>query len=82
MTMKKVILLASTILFMAQCQKELTPKCAKNCALTPDAGVCLAAFPKFYFDPKEKICKQFTWGGCGGVVPFQTKEECEACKCH
>jgi hypothetical protein len=38
--------------------------------------------PKYYFDPVEEKCKQFTWGGMGGIVPFQTLEECEACGCE
>lgn len=78
----KKILFALCALALTQCKKDLTPECAKNCSLTPDAGLCKAAFPRYYFDSKEKACKQFTWGGCNGVVPFQTKEECEACKCR
>jgi Kunitz/Bovine pancreatic trypsin inhibitor domain len=78
----KKILIVLCALALTQCKEKITNECVENCALTPDAGPCKAAFIKFYFDPKEKTCKQFTWGGCGGVVPFQTKEECEACKCH
>ncbi|WP_232064624.1 BPTI/Kunitz domain-containing protein [Rhodocytophaga rosea] len=37
--------------------------------------------PKYYYDTKEKRCKEFTYGGCGGVVPFQTMEECKQCEC-
>ncbi|MBA4146415.1 MAG: proteinase inhibitor I4 serpin, partial [Cytophaga sp.] len=30
----------------------------------------------------EKKCKEFIWGGCGGVVPFETLEECKGgCQC-
>ncbi len=54
-----------------------------RCTLVPDAGHCRAAFPKFYFEKNEKKCKQFIWGGCGGVVPFNTLEECEQqCECE
>jgi hypothetical protein len=52
-----------------------------NCTLEPESGVCLAAFKRYYYDNKEKKCKAFTWGGCGGVVPFETLEACRDCEC-
>ncbi|SVC52991.1 uncharacterized protein METZ01_LOCUS305845 [marine metagenome] len=36
----------------------------------------MAAFPRYYYDQNEKKCMKFIWGGCGGVVPFETMEEC------
>ena len=54
--------------------------CAE-CELEPEVGPCNAAIPRFYFDKKENECKQFIWGGCAGVVPFETLEECEECAC-
>ncbi len=62
------------------CKKE----CVKNsnCDLEPDAGNCLAAIPKYYFDKDEGKCKEFIWGGCDGTVPFDTLEECEECECN
>ncbi len=62
--------------------KEQLSECQTKCALEPEAGLCNAAFPKYYYDPVEKKCKMFTWGGCGGVVPFQTLQECESCGCE
>lgn len=50
-----------------------------KCTLAPDAGDCEAAIPKYYYDQSEQECKEFLWGGCGGVVPFETLEECEEC---
>jgi len=39
--------------------------------------------PKYYYDEEEKKCKEFIWGGCDGVVPFETLEECEEqCDCE
>ena len=52
------------------------------CELMPNAGPCFAAIPKFYFDEEALECKEFTWGGCGGVVPFDTLEECLECECN
>lgn len=80
--MKKALLLLlfSAVLSSATCCREDTdipsPPQPPACSLVPDAGICNAAFVRYYFDPKEKKCKQFTWGGCGGVVPFVTLQEC------
>jgi hypothetical protein len=51
------------------------------CELLPDPGPCFAAIPKFYFDSAAQECKEFTWGGCGGVVPFDTFVACQECQC-
>jgi hypothetical protein len=48
------------------------------CALEPDPGPCEAAFQHWYFDPEVGLCKPFLYGGCDGVVPFQTLADCEA----
>ena len=49
------------------------------CNLDPDPGPCEAFIPKYYFDRTTLTCKEFIWGGCDGVVPFNTMEECESC---
>lgn len=75
-----ILLTLFSILTLTSCKKD----CLKSdrCNLEPDAGICKAAIPKYYYDKKDKKCKQFTWGGCGGVVPFETMEECEKqCDC-
>lgn len=51
-----------------------------NCQLEPDPGPCNAAFRRYYYDKQEKKCKEFIWGGCGGVVPFETLEACKECE--
>lgn len=51
------------------------------CTLLPDPGDCEAAIPAWYFDAQTESCAQFTWGGCGGVVPFETLEDCENAGC-
>jgi len=51
------------------------------CTLTPDPGPCFAAVPKFYFNQETQQCTMFTWGGCAGIVPFNTLSECEAAAC-
>ena len=47
-----------------------------SCYLEPDPGVCLAAIPAYYYNTETNICEMFSWGGCGGVVPFETLEDC------
>ncbi|OON69030.1 BPTI/Kunitz domain-containing protein [Hymenobacter sp. CRA2] len=54
----------------------------EQCRLEPNAGPCMAAMPKYYYNPKNGRCEQFIWGGCGGVVPFQTLQECKDCGCE
>lgn len=54
--------------------------CIDRCSLVPNGGICRAMHVKFYFDQEEQKCKRFNWGGCDGIVPFETLEECKA-KC-
>jgi hypothetical protein len=48
-----------------------------NCSLEPETGPCKAMITRYYYDKALKKCKSFTWGGCQGVVPFETLEDCE-----
>ena len=47
----------------------------------PDPGPCEAYIPLANFDPVTQICAEFIWGGCDGVVPFQTLAACQAAGC-
>ncbi len=47
-----------------------------RCTQIPDPGSCRARFPSYYFDQQSRTCKEFFWGGCGGIRPFQTMSEC------
>jgi len=49
----------------------------ERCTLTPEIGPCRAAMQRFYFDADADECRSFTWGGCQGVVPFETLEACK-----
>ena len=55
---------------------EGVPPDADPYTLVPDSGPCEAAMPRYYYDPATRMCTEFLWGGCGGVVPFETMEEC------
>lgn len=48
----------------------------EKCSLKPERGPCKGMFEKYYYDSGSKTCKKFIWGGCDGVVPFETEEEC------
>ncbi|QLG45824.1 BPTI/Kunitz domain-containing protein [Costertonia aggregata] len=71
-----LILVCSTVCFISCSDNDDNGRCG----LEPQVGNCDAAIPKFYFDKEEQKCKEFTWGGCGGVVPFDTLEECLECE--
>ena len=73
------------VLLAVGCADQNTPSEPQQnllspCNLVPDAGTCKAYFKKYYFDKVEGKCKEFIWGGCGGVVPFNTLEECKSCE--
>lgn len=46
-----------------------------RCQLKPDGGVCKANFFHAYYD--GKVCREFSYGGCGGQVPFDSLEACQ-----
>ena len=80
--MKNIIFILLTISILSIGCRKVTPcNQSDRCRLTPDAGFCLAAIPKYYYDHTEKKCITFIWGGCNGTVPFNTLEECVACEC-
>ena len=83
--MKKPISILTAVLFIlltfTQCKKEFVK--SDRCNLVPEAGNCYAMFSRYYFDTEANECKEFIWGGCDGVVPFDTMEECEnECGCN
>jgi hypothetical protein len=75
----KIAISIAIIISLSGCCKEQQHK---DCSLLPDPGPCKALFKKYYYDQNEKKCKQFNWGGCDGVVPFETLEDCQKkCSC-
>ena len=48
------------------------------CYYIPHIGPCDAAFLRYYYDHEENECLEFIWGGCGGLVPFVSLEDCES----
>ena len=50
---------------------------SEECYLEPNPGPCMAAVPAYYYDFTTNSCMLFIWGGCEGVVPFETFLECQ-----
>ena len=56
---------------------ETHPPKDSRCQLKPDPGMCKAYIPSYYYDTNDDTCKEFIWGGCEGVRPFETINECQ-----
>ncbi len=57
---------------------QTPPPKDSRCQLKPDPGMCKAYIQSYYFDSNGATCKEFIWGGCEGVRPFETLEECQS----
>ena len=73
--MKNILQLSTLILFAMNGGVGFAQS---PCELEPDPGPCFAAIPAYYFNQDSQSCAEFTYGGCAGVVPFWTLEECES----
>jgi hypothetical protein len=69
------------IVLFASCEKDSDCLKSERCNLVPEPGLCDALFTKYYFDKVDGKCKEFKWGGCEGVVPFETMAACKQCEC-
>ena len=49
----------------------------EECYLEPDSGPCFGYMPMYYYNQDTQFCEMFIYGGCMGVVPFQSLEECQ-----
>ncbi|XP_053675620.1 kunitz-type protease inhibitor 1 [Anopheles nili] len=54
----------------------------EQCKLPLRRGVCRALLPRFRYDPEQKDCIEFKFGGCdGNANNFMSYKQCmEACK--
>jgi hypothetical protein len=69
-----MILLVGTLLSACQSANSSLPPA---CTLKPESGKCRAAHTRYWFDADSVSCRAFIWGGCEGVVPFETLEQCQ-----
>jgi len=75
-------LLLAFVVFISGCTATTTPEAKEKkfdprCLQKGETGRCRAYFPRFYFDQESGKCKKFIWGGCGGLVPFDTMQSCK-----
>jgi hypothetical protein len=69
------------IIMILSCEEKKSPSLSVECYFVFDPGPCKASIPRYYYDEEAKVCKEFKWGGCDGVVPFETMNECDdACE--
>uniref|UniRef100_A0A914VV22 BPTI/Kunitz inhibitor domain-containing protein n=1 Tax=Plectus sambesii TaxID=2011161 RepID=A0A914VV22_9BILA len=48
-----------------------------DCDLPPQKGPCSQATQQWYYDPRDHICREFTYGGCeGNANRFPTQQIC------
>lgn len=80
--MKTNIILILALITLIGCEQDADCEKSAACSLEPDPGLCKAYIKRYYYDQTEKKCKEFIWGGCDGVVPFETLEECKQCECE
>ena len=71
-------------MFSFSCTKEeincQVNECDAKRKLIPERGNCKALIIKYFYNQSTNECDSFNWGGCDGVVPFETLQECENCK--
>lgn len=79
------LILFALIIVILSCNDDETNEqnttCIEKCNQEPEVGQCNAAIPIFYFNKNTNKCDTFIWGGCNGVVPFKTLQECTDCGC-
>jgi hypothetical protein len=47
-----------------------------TCLTRPDPGTCRGSQQKYFYDYRDNRCKSFSYGGCGGRVPFESLQDC------
>lgn len=64
-----------TIILLSGCDSKKQSVIDKQCFTKPETGMCKAAIPKYFYNQKEDSCDVFIWGGCWGIVPFNSKNK-------
>ena len=54
------------------------PELPDECYLEPDPGPCLMYMLMYYFNQDTQTCETFVYGGCGGLIPFESLGECQS----
>ncbi|MFP5384418.1 MAG: BPTI/Kunitz domain-containing protein [Gammaproteobacteria bacterium] len=72
------LLLPALLLALPLTACNSQPSLPAACELKPESGRCRAAITRYFFEPAIGECRAFIWGGCDGVVPFETFEDCHS----
>ncbi|CAH1111392.1 unnamed protein product, partial [Psylliodes chrysocephalus] len=61
------------------CEAQCPPEIEKDtCQLPAETGDCANYVDRWYYDTREKTCRQFYYGGCGGNGNnFETQQRCQ-----
>lgn len=78
LTVNKLDSLGGIVCTDVYCDVVISSNQSSNCTLTPDPGPCMASIIQYYYNQSTQQCDSFTYGGCAGVVPFQTMAQCQA----
>ena len=63
----------------AECKQAMCP--VDRCLLKSDSGPCEALIERWFWDASIGRCQSFNWGGCDGVVPFVSQDQCRRAAC-
>ncbi|XP_066480850.1 kunitz-type serine protease inhibitor textilinin-2-like [Tiliqua scincoides] len=73
-----LLLLLGLLALGALVPSASSPVHNERCQLPPMTGPCKRNIKRYYYNPAQKKCLQFTYGGCrGNSNNFETKEACE-----
>ena len=72
-----VLIIGASVFWYIKDDDEASEKLDEQCLVSPASGSCEALIYKYYYDSDDDKCKEFFWGGCDGVVPFETMGDCE-----
>ncbi|NXG79994.1 SPIT2 inhibitor, partial [Baryphthengus martii] len=61
-------------------ERECRESCARRaeeCAVPAVTGPCRASFPRWFYEPVNRTCRLFIYGGCrGNKNNYLSQEEC------
>jgi len=58
-------------------EEEEEEELPDECYLIPDPGPCFGYMPMYYYNLDLGQCEMFVYGGCAGLVPFESLAECQ-----
>lgn len=68
-----LFIFTSFLVFYKVSYKDIPLKCFERGV----SGGCEAMIYRYQYNPVNKKCEAFLWGGCAGYVPFQDLNSCQ-----